>query len=498
MSLGRHALVISFFTLISRITGFVRDVIIAWFLGSSYAADAFFIAQRIPNLFRSLFAEGTFSSAFTPMFSDKAEGKDKRAATLFASQAFSGLLYALLAFTVLVEIFMPEFITLIAPGLKDDPLRFPLVISLTRITFPFLIFVSIVSVMGGMLNGVKKFGAAAATPILLNLTMIAAMYLFSHRAPEYVLSYATVAAGIIECLFIYIFIRRAKLKLGLVSPSLLKRSKDFGKFLKRLGPGVISAGIYQINLFVDTFFVSFLPQGAVSWMYYSTQLYHLPMGLIGVSIGTALLPILTKQIKAKDPKAEETAAHAVEINLYLALPAMIGLYILAEPVIRLFFERKAFTPEATIETAKILKAFIVGLPAYVLSKTFINFFFARKDTKTPAKVAGVALISNITLNAILMQFWGAVGIALATSITAYLTLFIYLALIYKKGYFRFGKSTLILIAKLILITGGTGVYLTLFPFEKGVIFFFSGVVSTMLLYLGLTVLLKAFRRNWII
>lgn len=470
-------------------------MLIACFLGTSFAADAFFIAQKIPNLFRSLFAEGAFNAAFTPIMAEKLEVSKKRANT-FASQAFSGLFYFLVLFTILAEIFMPEFISLFAPGFRNDPERLSLAITLTRITFPFLVFVSLVSVMAGMLNASKRFAAAAATPILMNLVMITAMLIFVHHAPAYVLSYSIPAAGVIECLFIYFFVKRAKLSLRFLSPATIKRSKDFRIFLRKMVPGIIGAGIYQINLFVDTIFVSFLPAGAVSWMYYAAQLYHLPMALIGFSIGTALLPIMTRQIKSKDPKINKTASHAIELNLFLALPAMLGLFILAEPIISLLFQRGAFTADATFQTVRILRAYCVGLPAYVLTKTLANFFYARKDTKTPAVIAGIALATNISLNLCLMPFFSAMGIAFATSLSAYITLAIYLVLIHRRNYFHFSSNTLILIVKLLFISALLALYLYLFRDQKGVMFFVV-VFGAVLLYFSLAFLFKAFRRSWL-
>lgn len=413
-------------TAVSRVVGFIRDILIARFLGASMMADCFFVALRFPNLFRSLFAEGTLNVAFVPLLAGQLT-KGTGHARAFSRAVFSFLFYVLLIFTILVEIFMPDLMFLLAPGFDKIAGKMELTTILSRITFPFLIFVSLVSLFAGMLNAVGKFWAAAFTPTILNITMIASLFvirpfLSGPYAPAYALSLGVLLAGIIEFGFLFWFLKKEKLLIGLLSPAraLLHLSQEVKTLLRKMAPGVLGSGVYQINLFFDTFFVSFVGAGAISWLNYAHHLFQLPIGIIGTAIGTVLLPVLSRHIKAQEYQQANTQLNrALEVSIAMSSASMVGLMLLAEPIVRILFERGIFTSQDSVRTAHALMVFAIGLPAYMLTKTLSPFFYAKGDTKTPVKIAVLGVVLNAFLAVTFMQFWGYLGIALATGITVW-------------------------------------------------------------------------------
>ncbi len=427
MSLIKSIATVGGCTAISRVAGFIRDILIARFLGATMMADAFFVALRFPNLFRSLFAEGTLNVAFVPLFTGELQ-KGKREALDFARSVFSFLFYILLIFTVLIEIIMPGLMFILAPGFEEIQGKLALTTALSRITFPFLLFVSLVSLLAGVLNSLGRFWAAAFTPTLLNLTMIfflicATPFINSPYAPAYALSIGVTVAGILELLFLLYHVWKADFLFGMMSPlkTLGHLSRGVKTLLKKMAPGVLGSGVYQINLFFDTFFVSFVGAGAISWLNYANHLFQLPIGIIGVAIGTALLPILSKHVKAGE--LEEANTHlnrGLEISLAMSVASFVGLFLLAEPIIETLFQYGKFSAEDTLHTAKALRIFAFGLPAYMATKALSPFFYARGDTTTPVKIAVVGVVLNTLFAVILMQFWGYAGIAAATSITVWI------------------------------------------------------------------------------
>ena len=427
MSLVKSIATVGGCTAISRVAGFIRDILIARFLGATMMADAFFVALRFPNLFRSLFAEGTLNVAFVPLFTGELQ-KGRREALDFAKSVFSFLFYVLLIFTILIELIMPGLMFVLAPGFEQIPGKLALTTTLSRITFPFLLFVSLVSLLAGILNSLAKFWAAAFTPTLLNLVMIffllcATPFINSPYAPAYALSIGVTVAGVIELLFLLWHIWKADFLFGLMGPikTLGHLSKGVKTLLKKMAPGVLGSGVYQINLFFDTFFVSFVGAGAISWLNYANHLFQLPIGIVGVAIGTALLPILSKHVKAGE--LEEANTHlnrGLEISLAMSAASFVGLFLLAEPIIETLFQYGKFSAEDTLHTAKALRIFAFGLPAYMATKALSPFFYARGDTTTPVKIAVVGVILNTLFALILMQFWGYAGIAAATSLTVWI------------------------------------------------------------------------------
>lgn len=423
--------------MLSRVFGFIRDMAIAAALGAGGMADVFFVAFKLPNLFRRLFAEGAFNLAFVPLFSDKLERDGKEAARSFASEALSALLLVLLLVVMLFEITMPGVIALFAPGFLDEPDRFNAAVDLARVTFPYLLFIALVSLLSGVLNSVGRFWAAAAAPILLNLTLIFAVVIAApyFETPAHALSWGVFAAGILQLLWLVWHAKRAGWALQLGRP---KFSADVKKLLKRIAPVAVGAGIYQINLLVDTIIASLLPVGTISYLFYADRLHQLPVGVIGVAVGTALLPLLSRQISAGEDKAALAGQNrALEFALLLTLPAAAALIIMPETILQVLFERGAFTHDATIKTAQALAMFSVGLPAYIIIKAIAPGFFSRGDTATPIKIGVLCLVINLVLNLLLMKPFAHVGIAAATVTASWVNAGLLTWVLMGRGHFSF-------------------------------------------------------------
>ncbi|NCB49750.1 MAG: murein biosynthesis integral membrane protein MurJ [Alphaproteobacteria bacterium] len=462
MSFIRSVTTLGGWTLVSRLVGFLRDVCIAKFLGASLAADAFFVALRFPNLFRSFFAEGSLNVSFIPIFTGIFHEKGKKEALLFSKKVFALLFYTLLFLVLFVEIFMPFAMSLLAPGFSSIPGKLEFTTLLSRITFPFLMMISLVSLYSCILNSLGKFAAPAFTPTLMNLIMIGALFLLNPflNSPALALSWGVFFAGIVQFLFLTYFVRKEGLVMTLSSPkeTFSKKDSDVKLLLKRMIPGIFGSGIYQINLFFDVFLVSFLGAGAVSWLNYAHRLFQLPVGIIGVSIGTALLPLISRHIKThENQKAYYQINRGLELALMMSLGAMFGLITLSTPIIRLLFQRGAFSFETTLHTAAALEAYAIGLPAYMLTKTLMPFFYAKGDTKTPVKIATVGLVLNIVFSLLLIPVLNYRGIALATGISTWVNLGQYIYLLKKEGEFHldllFKKRALRIVFSSLLMAG---------------------------------------------
>ena len=419
MHLYKSIATVGSFTFASRITGFIRDALIAGILGVSGLTDAFFVAFKLPNFFRRFFAEGAFNAAFVPIFSGILVSSGPIAARLYAEKVFALLLFGLTGFVILFENFMPTAVLLFAPGFGEIPEQFQLAVTLSRITFPYILFISLASLLSGILNSMGKFAVPAGTPIILNLTMVVALLMAAADwiSPSKGLAWAVFIAGVLQLGWLWIFCFLQGMELKLVTPQLTAETKT----LIRLGiPGAISAGVIQLNLFMDMIFASWLPTGAISYLFYADRLNQLPLGVIGIAVSTALLPALSKHIKGgQHDEARHTHNRALEFALAITLPAAVGLIVLAGPLVALLFERGAFTNLDARATGHTLSAFAVGLPAYVLIKILSTPFFAHQDTKTPMKVAIAAVILNFCLNFVLVGPLSYVGLALATAISAW-------------------------------------------------------------------------------
>jgi len=418
MSLARPIATVGFYTMASRVLGFVRDMLVAAYLGAGPVADAFFVAFKFPNFFRRLFAEGAFAAAFVPMFAGSLAVRGQAAARGFAESTLAALLVVLFALTLVAEFAMPGIVALIAPGFAGDPVRTPLAIEFTRITFPYLLFISLVSLQGGVLNSIDRFAAVAATPILLNLCMIAGLLglVNSLPTPGHALSWGVLGAGLAQFLFLAWACRRAGLPLRLPRPRL---SDELKTLLKRMLPVALGSGAAQINLVVDIIMASLLPAGSISWLYYADRVYELPLAVIGIAIGTALLPRLSKQVRIGDlADAQITQNRALEAAFLLTLPATAALIVLASPIVSVLFERGAFTQADAAASAAALVAYTLGLPAYVAIKVLAPAFYAREDTRTPVKIAVLCVVVNTVVGFTSMQYVGHIGLAFATALSA--------------------------------------------------------------------------------
>ena len=424
MSLVRNTATIGGLTLVSRILGFVRDMLMARFVGAGFASDAFLIAWRLPNLFRALFAEGAFSAAFVPMF-NRMIGKDKGDLTggiSFAEEVLSVLVPFLFLFTGLMMLLSGPIVWAMTGGFPDGgPEKFALAADLTRITFPYLPLISLVAMLGGILNSINRFWVNAAAPILLNLCLIAGLLFFRGHSDidtARTQAIAVTISGVLQLLWLIWACHRAGTSLRLRLPRLTPRVKAL---LRIIGPAALGAGAVQFNLLVSTSLAArFLREGSVSYIYYADRLNQLPLGLIGIGVGTALLPTLSRQLGGGEDKAAmHTQNRAIELVLLLTLPACAALTISAVPLIRGLLQHGAFTATDTIATAQALAAFSLGLPAYVLIKVLTPGFYARSDTRTPVRIALIAMLVNLVGNLILIWPLAHVGPALSTAISAW-------------------------------------------------------------------------------
>lgn len=407
-------------TLISRVLGFVRDIMIAGLLGAGPLADAFFVAFKLPNFLRRLFAEGAFNAGFVPLFARTLEGEGGAVAKAFAEEAQAVLVAVLVPLVVVTLVLMPWVIVLLAPGFETAGLRYQASVELSRITFVYILFISLVALYSGVLNSIGQFAAAAGAPILLNICLIVALFLSAGwlDAPAYALAWGVSASGLAQFLWLRHAVRRAGLAPAFRRPRLTPRVK---RLFALILPGALGAGVAQINLFADVIFASLLPTGAVSFLYFADRVNQLPVGVIGVAVGTALLPLMARQLRAGQlAEALTSQNRAIELGLLLTIPAALGLAVLSLPVITVLFQRGAFGPEEAAATAGALAAYVLGLPAYVLVKVLTPGFFAREDTRTPVKIAILCLITNVVFSLGLIWVIAHVGIALATTISAWL------------------------------------------------------------------------------
>ena len=449
MALYRAFATVGGLTMVSRVLGFIRDILIAAALGSGPVADAFFVAFRFPNLFRRLFGEGAFNAAFVPLFAKRLEGEGKSSAIVFAEQALSGLLFVLLVLSAICMVAMPWLMAVLAPGFISDPAKYDLSVLLTQIAFPYLLFMSLVALLSGVLNSMNRFTAAAAAPVLLNVILItaiaAAIWLGWSEKPGagIILSVGVFLAGLAQLALLWLATRRAGVHLRLTRPRYTSDMKQ----LVNLGiPGLISGGITQINIVIGTIIAS-LQAGAVSYLYYADRLYQLPLGIVGVAIGVVLLPELSRRLRAGDQGAAlHSMNRSLEFALLLTLPAAVALAVAALPIIQVLFERGAFQASDTQATAAALTAFALGLPAFVLIKVFQPGYFAREDTKTPMYYAAINVAVNVIGSIALFFLFRKigyppyVGIALATSIAGWVNAILLWRGLHQDGLFKIDRQ----------------------------------------------------------
>jgi len=476
------------FTLISRILGYARDILIAIFLGTSIFADVFFVAFRLPNTFRRLFAEGTFNAAFIPSYAGELAHNKKRA-DFFARNIFN-LLFIILLFLVLIaEIFMPQLIYLISPGFYKDPEKLKLAVELSRITFPFLFFICLASFFAAILNSYNKFAIAAAAPIILNVVLIGSLFFSQWLNTSYVftLSYAVSFAGFLQLLILLFFVRKN------FKPILSIKIKIDNKikfFLKKLLPSIFSSGITQINILIGTIIASF-QAGAVSYLYYADRVYQINLAVAGIAVGTVMLPELSKYIKNNNyKKALNLQNRALELCLFLSIPAAVALVLASEEIISSLFGYGSFDIESVNNTAIALTFFAFGVPAFSILKIFSNLFFARNDTKLPFYLSVVSVIINVLISVSLFSKLGFVIIPIATSISSWINVFLYFYFIKKMNFHSFDNTFIYKFIRILLsvVVMGSALYLLLGFFSDK----FNYYESWKFMYLFIIVIVSLF------
>jgi putative peptidoglycan lipid II flippase len=417
----QRILTVGGYTLLSRITGFARDIVLAAVLGAGPVADAFFVAFRLPNHFRAIFAEGAFNAAFVPAYARIREQGGARSASLFADRIFTLLLASQIVLLALALLFTPAAIDLLAPGFARDPGRFALAVDLTRITFPYLLLITLVTLYGGILNALQRFAAAAAASTLLNLSMIVTLALAAFfPTAGHAAAWGVLISGVLQAMLVGGDTWRAGVMTGLRWPEL---DADVRKFFRALGPATVGSMGVQLALFADTIIASFLATGALSALYYADRLNQLPIGVIGIAAGTVILPEMSRRLAAGDEAgASHTQNRAVEFTLLLSIPCLAAFFVIPELIMRGLFLRGAFSDADAVASARTLAAYAFGLLPFVLIRSTVATFFARGDTATPVKAALIAAAVNIAFKFLLMGPLAQVGLALATSIGAWINL----------------------------------------------------------------------------
>ncbi len=436
MNLVKSTGTIGGLTMVSRIAGFAREMLMSRILGAGIYTDAFYVAFRLPNTFRRLFGEGAFSAGFVPLYSQRLQSGGEEEAKLFSEEVLAIFLPTLILFTVLFIALMKPFIWAIT-GWHGDQLAFGTF--LTRITFPYLLLISLVSLFSGILNSIARFTAAAFAPALLNLAMLTALILFRQGGA---ISATAVAAGVtiggvLQLALLIFACKRAGIVLKMRKPRL---TPGVRQFIRVVVPATLGAGVYQVSVFIDTFFLTRIGTGAVSWFNYADRLNQLPLGVIGAAIGTAILPQVSRHVDiGENDKAAQVQGQAAELAMFLCLPAALALAAAAFPLVSAIFQGGEFTQRDTYFTALTLSIVALGLPAYVLVKVLTPGFYARRDTATPVKVAIAVLIVNVALNFALIPPFGIGGLAAAVALSSWLNCVILYVILHRRGHFRVEK-----------------------------------------------------------
>ncbi len=500
MNLVKSTGTFGFYTIISRLLGYLRDVLIAIFLGTSFLADAFFVAFRIPNTFRRLFAEGTFNAAFVPSYTSQLV-QSKSKAKNFANEIFNLLFVGLFILVLVVELFMPIFVSWIAPGFKQDVEKINLATNLTRIMFPFLMFVSLSSFFAAILNSHNKFAVASAAPIVLNLVLIGILFFGNYLNDElvYFLSYGVSLAGFIQLIFLYKFVQKyyvIKFNFN------LKINEKVKFFFKKLLPSIFSSGVTQINILVGTIIASF-QSSAVSYLYYADRIYQINLAIAGIAIGVVVLPQLSKHVYLKKKnKILQIQNKALELSMFLSLPASVALFIASEQIISALFGYGSFNAEAVKNSANALYYFGLGLPAFALIKIFSTFFFANNDTKTPFYISLISVVLNILISLYYFKDIGFIIIPIATSISSWFNSIVLFIFLKNKNLFEFNQIFLINLTKITFASVAMGIffkYLTLifknqliYDYDFKSFYLIFSVLLGLAFYLLVSFFIKAF------
>ena len=467
MTLLRNVGTIGGLTLVSRVFGFARDILLARVLGAGGVADAWWLAFQLPNIFRRLFAEGAFASAFVPLFNRRmTKDGDLSGARRFAEEVLAVLIPVLIVFSALALIAMPWIAGLFAnEGIESDAALFDLAVLMARLAFPYLAFMSLATVFAAVLNSLSRFAAAAAAPILLNICLLVVLF-WGVLQPDSIalrreigmwLGVAVTVSGLLQMLWLGWWAYRMGFRVRLGWPRWTPDVRELGLLI---GPAVLGAGVYQISRFIDLFFLSTLPDGAYSFLAYADRLNQLPLGIIGIALGTAILPSLSRHVAGGDSDgAFRLQSNAVELALLLTVPAAVALFVAGSAFTRAFYTGGAYTLADAEMTGAVVSALVVGLPAYVLIKVLVPNFFARKDTRTPVYTAGAALLVNIALNFLLVPSLGVVGLALAGAAGAWCNVFALYVILARRGFFHLTPLVLSRIARIVAAAGFMGVVL---------------------------------------
>ncbi|AKM08746.1 murein biosynthesis integral membrane protein MurJ [Pelagerythrobacter marensis] len=458
MSLLKNVGTIGGLTMVSRLFGFVRDMLLARVLGAGGVGDAWQLAFQLPNIFRRLFAEGAFASAFVPLFNRRMAGTDDLSeARRFAEDVLAFLIPVLIVFGGLALIAMPWIAGLFAnEGIENDPELFDLAVLMARIAFPYLAFMSLATLFAAILNSLSRFAAAAAAPILLNICLIAALVtgmtlgdgVEARRATGELLAIAVTVSGLLQLVWLWFWARRSGFRMNLRRPRVTKGVKELGILIL---PAVFGAGVYQISRFIDLFFLATLPDGAYTFLAMGDRLNQLPLGIIGIALGTAILPALSRHIASDDhDAARRLQSNAIELAMLLTVPAAVALFVTGSAFTRAFYTGGAFTLSDAMATGAVTSALVVGLPAYVLIKVLVPNYFARKDTRTPVFTALAALMLNVALNFLLVPRLGVVGLALAGSVGAWANVALLYLLLARGDRFRLTLRVAGRIARIVL------------------------------------------------
>ncbi|QDH35972.1 murein biosynthesis integral membrane protein MurJ [Porphyrobacter sp. YT40] len=462
MSLLKNVGTIGGLTAVSRLFGFARDILLARVLGAGGVADAWQLAFQLPNLFRRLFAEGAFASAFVPLF-NRHMAADENAAKRFAGEVLAVLLPILVLFGAVMMVAMPWVLWAFAnEKLRGDAATYDLAVTMGRIAFPYLMFMSLATLVAAILNSLSRFAAAAAAPILLNICLLTALVWgalqpageATRAATGMGLAIAVSVSGLLQLLWLYWFMRRAGFRIPRAMPRITAEVKQMGVLIV---PAVFGAGVYQISRFIDLAFIRGLPDGSLTYMAMADRWNQLPLGIIGIALGTAILPALSRYIaRAEDEEAVRLQANAVELAMLLTLPCAVALFVTGFAFVKAFMEGQAFTAEDAQTTGMVTSALVVGLPAYVLVKVLTPNFFARADTKTPVYTAAGSLVVTVGLNIVLVPVLGVVGLALAGAIGAWVNIALLGIILARRGYFRLPPRVLERIGRIALASGAMG------------------------------------------
>jgi putative peptidoglycan lipid II flippase len=502
MNLIKSTGTFSLFTIISRLLGYLRDILIAMFLGAGPLADAFFVAFRIPNTFRRLFSEGTFNAAFVPSYSSILGNKKK--SQKFANNIFTLLIIGLFFLVLVIEIMMPIFVFLIAPGFEGDYQKMELAVTLTRITFPFLMFISLASFFSAILNSHNKFAIASAAPIILNILLIGVLIFGKILNDQlvYYLSYAVTISGILQLIFLYFFVKKY------FSPKLNLSFKIDNKvklFFKKLLPSIFSSGVTQVNILVGTIIASF-QASAVSYLYYADRIYQINLAIAGIAIGTVILPQLSKYVQSnKKEKINLIQNKALELSLFLSIPAALALLIASEEIISSLFGYGSFNELSVINSAKALFYFAIGLPAFSLIKVFSAFFFARHNTKVPFYISLTSVLLNVFISVVFFKEVGFIIIPIATTISSWFNAILLFIFLKTKNLFSFNLVFLNRFIKILLASVLMGIFFNyvihffndklLYDASFKAIYLIGAVVLGLIFYLVVAILIKAFKRS---